>query len=288
MRAIQKLGAMAIVAWLAGSGSALAQAMGASPPGGEMGKPASAVPRQLAQVGFDQRLDAQLPPDATFRDETGRTVRLGDYFGSRPLVVGFVYFQCKMLCSQVLIDAASALRMLQFDAGRDFDVLGISFDTRDTPQEASEKKATVLERYKRPGTENGWHFLTGDERNVRRVTDAAGFRFSFDQATNQFAHASGVLVLTPNGRISRVFYGLEYSPRELRLALVEASAGKVGNPVDELLLYCYHYDPATGKYGLVVMNLIRLGGAVTVLALGTVLLVMWRRDRKQTASAGQV
>ncbi len=291
MKAIQTIGALGVAAWLAGAGGASAQGMmnGALPPGQDRAEdaPASAVPRELANVGFDQKLDAQLPADASFTDEAGRRVRLGDYFGQKPIVFVFVYFTCPMLCNQVLTDVTSALGVLKLDVGKDFDVIALSFDPRDRPEAAAEKKATFVERYKRPGTEGGWHYLTGDDANIRRVTTAAGFRYRFDPATGQYAHAAGVLVLTPAGRISRVFYGLEYSAKDLRLALVESSAGKIGTPADKLLLYCYHYDPATGRYGLMAMNLVRLGGAVTVVVLGAFLLVMWRRDR-QPASGSSV
>ncbi len=288
MKAIRRFGALAIVACLACAGSVSAQGLGGTPAPsrGDAGAPASEVPRELANVGFDQKLDAQMPADAVFRDETGRSVRLGDYFGRKPIVFVFVYFTCPMLCTQVLTDVTSALGVLTPDVGKDFDVVALSFDPRDTAEMAAEKKAIFVERYKRPGTETGWHYLTGDEANIRRVTGAAGFRYRFDPVTNQFAHAAGVLVLTPSGRISRVFYGLEYAPKDLRLALVESSEGKIGTPADMLLLYCYHYDPATGRYGLMAMNLVRLGGGVTVVVLGAFLLVMWRRERRSASGTG--
>ncbi len=286
---MRKFVAAAVIAWALGSGAGFAQySQGLSPGARPEGPPSTMTPPQLADVTFDQRLDAQLPAGAMFRDDEGKPVRLGDYFGRKPIVLTFVYFQCPMLCNQVMSDLTSALAVLKFDAGRDYDVVAVSFDPRDTPEAAKAKKTAFLERYKRPGTEPGWHYLTGDEANIRRVTDAAGFKYRFDAATGQFAHASGVLVLTPDGRISRVFYGLEYAPRALQFAIMESSSGKIGSPVDKLLLYCYHYDPATGKYGLMAMNLIRLGGAVTIVVLGVFMAVMWRRDRQQTAPTGRV
>jgi protein SCO1/2 len=220
-----------------------------------------------------------VPLDAVFRDERGRVVRLGEYFGTRPVVLAFAYYDCPMLCTLALNGLASALSVTSLEPGKDFEIVTVSFDPRDTPATAAAKKASYLERYKRAGAVNGWHFLTGGHSSIDRLTKAAGFRYVWDGETGQFAHPTGVVVLTPHGRLARYLFGVEYSPRDLRLAIVEASAGKVGTPVDSLLLYCYHYDPMTGRYGLIVMRALRVAGAVTVLALGTFIVVMVRRDK---------
>jgi protein SCO1/2 len=189
---------------------------------------------------------------------------LGDYFGKRPVVLAFVYYSCPMLCLQVMNGISSAVKGVPFVPGEDFDVVYVSFDPADTPEAAAAKKKAVLEDYQQTATAGGWHFLTGTPESIAVVTQAAGFSYQKDEATGQFAHVSGLLVATPDGRLSRYFYGIEYSPKELRMALVESSAGKVGSLIDELLLYCFHYDPATGRYGAIAMNLVRLGGIVTV------------------------
>jgi protein SCO1 len=242
------------------------------------GTAASEIPPQLQEVTFEQRLNTTLPLDATFRDDRGQTVKLGDYFGRKPVVLAFVYLQCPMLCSQVMNGISSSLKVLPFTPGADFDVVLVSFDPRDTPQIAAEKKRAHMEYWGSEETAGGWHILTGDEANIQRVTSAAGFTYRWDEASGQFAHASGVLVATPDGRLSRYFYGVEFSPKELRLALVESGEGKVGSAIDQLLLYCYHYDPSTGQYGVVVMNLVRLGGIVTVVMMAGFILLMRRRD----------
>ncbi len=242
------------------------------------GQSSMTVPEQLKEVTFEQRLDTLLPLDARFRDEAGREVVLGDYFGKRPVVLAFVYYSCPMLCTQVLNGMSSAVKVMPFTPGADFDVVYVSFDPRDTPKAAAEKKVAQLADYKQGAQAGGWHYLTGDEPSIRRVTNAAGFSYRWDDATGQFAHVSGVLVATPDGRLSRYFYGVEYSPKELRMALVESSEGKVGSVVDQLLLYCYHYDPATGRYGVIAMNLVRLGGVVTLLLLVGFIWLMRRRE----------
>lgn len=242
------------------------------------GVPASVVPAQLDGVGFQQRLNELLPLDARFRDERGRDVRLGDYFGRRPVVLAFVYYQCPMLCTQIMSAVSGALKAVPYKPGQDFDVVYVSIDPRDVPEAAAAKKAAVLADYDQTDTAAGWHFLTGDEANIALAAKAAGFSYRWDERIQQFAHVSGLLVLTPDGRLSRYFYGIEYSPKELRMALVESSEGRIGSPVDELLLYCYHYDPETGKYGAVVMNIMRLGGALTVLLLGGFIWLAMRKD----------
>lgn len=249
---------------------------------------ASAMPAELADVTFQQRLNGHLPLDARFVDDHGKTVALGDYFGTKPVMLAFVYYQCPMLCTQIFNGVSSALKVIPFVPGKDFDVVYVSFDPRDTPEGAAAKKAAVLADYKQDGTANGWHFLTGDptnaEANIRRVTSAAGFSYRWDERSKQFAHVSGVLIATPDGRLSRYFYGVEYSPKELRMALVESGNGKIGSPVDQLLLYCYHYDPSKGRYGVIAMNLIRAGGAFTVVLLGGFIWLMRKKEKTAIAN----
>ena len=243
--------------------------------------PAHQMPGILKEVTFKQQLNEQLPLDASFKDEMGRDVRLGDYFKTgKPVVLAFVYYQCTMLCTQVMNGISSALKALTFTPGQDFDVVLVSFDPRDTPPAATEKKAAHLKYWSTENTAGGWHFLTGTEPEIRRATQAAGFSYQWDERNQQFAHVSGVLVVTPDGRLSRYFYGIEYSPKELRLALVESSQGHVGSPIDELLLYCYHYDPETGRYGAAVMNLVRAGGVLTLAAMAMYFVLNRRRDER--------
>ncbi len=244
------------------------------------------LPPALEGVGIDQKLNAQIPLELAFHDEYGRQVRLSSFFGERPVLLALVYYQCPMLCTQVLNGVEMSLKAISFNPGRDFEVVVVSFDPNDTPELAAAKKRNYLRRYGRPDTANGWHFLTGEPANIKALTDAAGFRYRWDAASRQFAHASGIFLLTPEGRISRYFYGVEYPPRDLRLGLVEASRRKIGNAVDALLLFCYHYDPATGKYGALVMNILRLG-AGAFLALGAVAFYfLWRRTRHAGSLAG--
>ena len=246
----------------------------------EPGMVSSSMPTALQGIGFDQNIDQHVPLDTTFRDEAGRTVRLGDYFGKRPVVMVFAYYDCPMLCTQVINGLSSALGVMSLNPGKDFEIVTVSFNPRDTPATAAAKKSVYLDRYKRPGATEGWHFLTGDQPQIDRLTKAAGFRYAWDADTRQYAHPSGVIVLTPDGRLARYLFGIEYGPRDLRLGVVEASAGKVGTPIDSLLLYCYHYDPMTGRYGLIVMRAMRIAGAATVLALGTFIVVMVRREKR--------
>ena len=243
------------------------------------GMVSSAVPLPLREIGFDQKLDKRLPLDIPFKDEANRLVRLGDYFGPKPIILLFVYYDCPMLCTQVLNALASTLGVLALDAGRDFDVVTISFDPREKPPVAAQKKALILERYRRPAASTGWHFLTGEQDSIDRVTKAAGFRFVWDHDTSQFAHPTGIIIVTPDGRPARYLFGIDYGPRDVRLALLEASAGKVGSAVDALLLYCYHYDPMNGRYGLIVMRLLRIAGAATVFTIIGFIAIMFRRER---------
>ncbi len=230
----------------------------------------------LKDIRIEQHLGTQLPLATAFRDEAGQTVILGDYFGQRPVALALVYYNCPMLCNQVLAGLIGGLREVPFEPGRDFDVVVISFDPREGPADAQKKKQLVIGDYRKPATSGGWHFLTGDKTAIDTVAAAVGFHFAYDAATNQFAHASGIMLTTPQGKLSHYFYGVEYQPRELRLGLVEASAGKIGSPVDQLLLFCYHYDPMTGRYGPAIMNVMRLAGILTVLGLVALILILRR------------
>ena len=255
---------------------ASAQSSMEPPPQGMV--PANQTPEILKSIGIDQKLDAQLPLDTPVRDEAGRTARLGAYFGKRPVVLAFVYYNCPMLCTQVLNGLVASLNVMSLDAGTDFEVVAISFDARDTPPMAAAKKVAYLPRYKRPNATDGWHFLTADAAGIDRMTKAAGFRFRWDEKLDQFAHASAVMVVTPGGRLARYFYGIDYAPRDLRLGIVEASAGRIGTPVDQILLYCFHYDPSSGKYGWVVVRMIRIAALAT---LGILAVAIWRMSRRR-------
>jgi protein SCO1/2 len=243
-----------------------------------VGAPSASLASTLLSVGFDPQLNAQMPLDLTFHDETGSNIRLGEYFGQKPVLLAFVYYDCPMLCSQVEQGMVSSLKAISFNPGKNYEVIFISFDPRDTPQVAARKKASAMSRYARSGTETGWHFLTGSETAIRAATQAANFRYAFDQKTGLFAHASGILVLTPIGRISRYFYGIDYPNRDLRLGLVDASSGKIGSSIDRVLLLCYQYDPTTARYGTTVLRLLRLAGVLTVAALVLGILIFRRRD----------
>ena len=262
---------------------AAAQVTGTPTPGylQAPGTPAQSMPQPLREIGFDQNIDQQLPLDAQFRDEDGKTVALGSFYGSKPVVLAFVYYACPMLCTQVLNAMTATISTLSLDAGKDFELVLVSFDPRETPAQAAAKKAEYLHRYKRAGADAGWHFLTGDQSEITRVTKAAGFRYTWDEQTQQFAHPTGIVITTPDGRLARYLFGLEYGPRDVKLALVEASEGKVGSVVDSLLLFCYHYDPMTGRYGVYVMRTLRVAGVATVLLIGTFIVVMVRREKSQ-------
>lgn len=272
-------------------GFALAQSWGQGPPPRRAPIPAGEKPRDLEEVRIDQRLNELLPLDAVFRDENGNGVKLGSYFGKKPVVLAFVYYTCPMLCNQVLNGMTSGLDVLKaFSIGKEFEVVTVSFDPRETPELARQKKETYIKWYEREGAAEGWHFLTGDQLNIDRLTDAAGFYYKWDEKTAQFIHASGIMIATPDGRLARYFYGIEYAPKDLRLGLVEASDGKIGSPVDQLLLYCYHYDPASGKYGLMVMNLMMAGGVLTMMGMIAMFIVFRRRDllARRTNAGGVV
>ncbi len=243
---------------------------------GMMSPPANVRPPGLKNVGIEQHLDEQIPPDLNFRDETGKPVRLGDYFGKKPVILNLVYYQCPMLCGEVLSGLESALRVLKFDVGKEFDVLTVSFDPRETPDMATKKKAEFLKRYGRSGADAGWHFLTGPQESIDALTKAAGFQYQFDPKTGQFAHATAIAILTPEGKIAQYYYGVEYAPKDLRLGLIQASENKIGTLADQVLLYCYHYDPTTGKYGAIIARVLQLSGLATVLALGILMTALMR------------
>ena len=242
----------------------------------------------LKNVGVDQHLDGQVPLDLQFRDETGKSVRLGDYFGKRPVILNLAYYGCTMLCGEVQSGIIGSLRALAFNPSTDFDIVTVSFDPKETPEQAAAKKNSLLLRYHRPGAAEGWHFLTGDQHNIEALTKSVGFDYQYDPTLNQWAHAAAIMVLTPRGKISKYFYGVEFAPKDLRFGLIEASENKIGTVVDQMLLYCYHYNPATGKYGAVIMNVLRLAGVATVLILGGLIFILFRRDPSFETHAARI
>lgn len=245
------------------------------------------MPGALKNVGIDQKLNERVPFDTEFTDDTGKKVRFGAVMGIRPVVVVPVYFECPMLCHMALRGVLRTVRAMTLNLGQDFDIIAVSFDPSETAQHAARKKIEFVESYDRPSGAQGSHFLTGDESNIRRVMDAIGFRYTRDPSTGQWAHASAAIVLTPDGRVARYFYGVEYSARDLRFGLIEASKGKIGTAVDQILLFCYHYDPITGKYGLLIKNLLRAGGIAVVLGMVGFWVVSWRQNRRRKFSHEQ-
>ena len=239
------------------------------------------APGLFQKVKFDQNLDAQLPLDVPLCDERGRTVKLGDYFGRRPVIVNLVYYECPMLCNEVLNSLLRSLNALAFDVGKEFEVVTVSIDPGEPPALAARKKAAYLKRYGRAGADQGWHFLTGDEPSIRRLAGAVGFHYVYDPQSDQYAHPAGIVIATPQGRIARYYLGISYPARDLRLGLIEAAAGKIGSPMDQILLMCFHYDPRTGTYNVAIMNVIQLLGCLTVASLGTFMFVMFRRDLRK-------
>jgi protein SCO1/2 len=240
------------------------------------------MPDALKDIGIEQRLGERLPLETVLKDENGQPVKLGTYFEKgRPVILALVYYECPMLCNEVLNGLTGSLKGMSFDAGKEYEVVAISFDARENEKAdlAKNKKAAYLERYGRPGTESGWHFLTGDQQAIDAVTKAAGFKYHWDEKTNQFAHAGGIMLVTPDGKFSKYFYGIDYSPKDLKFGLMESAENKVGNAADKLLLYCYHYDPASGKYGFAILKAMRIGGVLTLLAMGIMGLAFWRRNK---------
>jgi protein SCO1/2 len=241
-------------------------------------------PTPLKGVGIDQKLDAQIPLDLPFRDDAGRNVKLGDYFGKKPVVLALVYYSCPMLCTQILNGVVSSLKAVTFKPGEEFDVVAVSFDARETPPLAADKKRSMVSAYGRPETAKGWHFLTGDLASIKALTDSVGFHYTYDVHTNQFAHASGIMVLTPEGKVSKYYYGVEYSPKDLRLGLVEAAENKIGTPADQILLFCYHWDPTTGKYTPIAIGGLRVAGVATLLLIGGFVILNFRREARERAA----
>ena len=243
---------------------------------GIMSPPASMRPPGLKNVGIQQNLNGQIPPDLVFRDETGKTVHLGDYFGQKPMILSLVYYRCPMLCGEVLSGLSSALKVLKFNVGDEFNVLTVSFDPKDTSEIGAAKKAEYMERYGRPSAAQGWHFLTGPQDSIDALTKAAGFQYQYDPKTEQFAHSTAIMILTPEGKIAQYYYGVEYVPKDLRLGLIQASENKIGTITDQILLYCYHYDPTTGKYGAMISRILQLSAMATVLILGVFMTLLFR------------
>jgi protein SCO1 len=239
------------------------------------------TPAAPPQASIAQKLGAQLPLDLMLRDETGKVVRLKDYFGKKPVLLNFVYYRCPMLCPITLESTTQALTHLKFDIGKEYDVITVSIDPRDQPKQAAELKDKTIRHYGRLKSASGWHFLTAHETAIKTLTDTVGFKYTYDSRSDQFAHGAALLVLTPDGRTSRYFYGFEYKPRDLRLAIVEASQGMVGNAVDQLLLLCFHYDPAIGKYSRNAMMFARAGGVATMLGLGSFIFILFRKERSR-------
>ena len=250
--------------------------------GGNSGQASTGLPPVLKKVGIDQHLNEQLPLDTVFKDEQGRDVRLGQFFNGKPVVLSLVYYQCPMLCNQVMNGMLGSFRQISFNVGEQFEVVTVSFDSHETPALAAAKKQTYVAGYNRANGAVGWHFLTGDNANIKRLADAIGFRYTWDEQTKQFAHASGIMIATPEGKLARYFYGIDYPPKDLRLGLVEASANKIATPVDALMLYCYHYDPSTGKYGVVIMNVMRVAGVITIILIVGLLFLLRKIGRRRT------
>ena len=262
-----------VLGLLLSASAAMAQAVPSN-----TGPAAQNMPAILQNVGFEPPLNAHLPLDLAFRDETGRIVQLREYFTQKPVLLALVYYGCPMLCNQTEQGVVGSLRMLSFNPGRDYEVVFVSFDPRESPDMAAQKKESAMTHFRRPETASGWHFLTGSKESIDALTKGANFRYSFDQKSNLFAHASGIMLLTPDGRISRYFYGVEYPSRDVRLGLVDASEGKIGTPVDRALLFCYQYDPTSARYSASILKIIRLGGVLTILGLVAGMLIFRRRD----------
>jgi len=264
-----------------------AWAFGQGMTNGILSPPANVRPPGLKNVGIQQNLTQPLPLDLAFTDDLGRNVRLGDYFGKKPVILSLVYFNCPMLCGEVLSGLEHSLRMMSFDVGKEFEVITVSFDPKDTPEMAAKKKSEFLKRYKRAGAEQGWHFLVGKQDAIDALTKAVGFQYDYNSNTQQFAHAAAIMIATPDGKIAQYYYGVEYPPKDLRLGLVEAAKGKIGNIVDAMLLYCYHYDPEQGKYSATILRVLRLAGLATMLSLGTLIFVMIRRGPDRGAAGAE-
>lgn len=245
--------------------------------------PSSAMPEPLKQVRYEQKLGARIPPDLAFFDEQGRAVRVAELFARRPGILVLAYYHCPMLCDMVLQGVEGALKPLPLDPGKDFDVVVVSIDARETPQIAGRKKAEIVGRYGRPGTEAGWHFLTGTQKSIDRLAATVGFHYVPDPDHDQFAHAAGIVLLTPGATISRYLFGIEFAPRDLRLGLVESASGKIGTVVDQVFLYCFHYDPVTGRYSAATLNIVRIAAVATLIGIALMVVLLRRRE---TAAPG--
>lgn len=276
------IASMTVTAVLVAS-AALAQPRGpmSIPPG----KAAAEQIPALREVGIDQKLDGAIPLDAPFADEAGRDVTLRQYFGARPVILALVYFECPMLCIQTLTGLSGSLEALAFNPGKEFELVVVSIDPGETPALAANSKKTFLKRYGRQGVDGSVHFLTGRETSIKPLADAVGFRYAYDKDIDQYAHPAAITVLTGEGRVSKYLYGIDFAPRDLRLSLVEAGGGRIGTAIDQALLFCYHYDPESGKYGFVIMNIVRLGAALTVVALAGSIVFALRRERRQRRPA---
>jgi protein SCO1/2 len=249
----------------------------------QMGIPAASLPMMVQGVGIDQNLNAQIPLELTFKDDSGQVVRLGQYFREKPVVLALVYYECPGLCDLILNGLTHAMEQISLNVGSDYEVVTVSFNPRETWQLANAKKSNYIEKYKRPAalanTKAGWHFLVGDQASIKSLADTVGFHYNYDPISKQFAHASGIFLLTPEGKIARYFYGIDYKPRDFRLGLVEASANKIGSTADQVLLFCYHYDPMTGKYGMTIKRVTQVLGTATALGLFGFVFIMLRRER---------
>lgn len=256
-------------------------------PAQQFGLPAAAVPAMVQGVGIDQNLNAQIPLELNFTDDTGHNVRLGQYFREKPVVLALVYYECPGLCDSILNGLAEAMTKTSLNAGSDYQVVTVSFNPKETWQLADAKKGNYLEKYNRPGAKDGWHFLTGQQDAIKKLTETVGFHYNYDPINKQYAHASAIMLLTPDGKISRYLYGIEYKPRDFRLGLVEASANKIGTPADQVLLFCYHYDPMTGKYGMAIKRVTQVVGTATAVSLFGFVFIMLRRERRSHNDLGR-
>lgn len=245
------------------------------------------LPKQLDEVKIDQKLDAQLPLNAEFKNEKGETIKLGDVIREKPVVFAFAYYTCPMLCGQVLQGITGSLKAVSFDAGKEYDVVVVSFNPRDSQHQAEKAKNTYVHRYARPGSENGWHFLYGDSLSIAQVTDAAGFRYKYDEISKQYAHGSAMMIVTPEGKLSKYFFGIEFAPKDVKFALMEATESKIGTVVDQIMLYCFHYDPKRGKYGPYIVNMLRIGASITIIGLGAFYVSMRKRSKRKKQLAAE-
>jgi protein SCO1/2 len=252
----------------------------------QSGVPSAQMPGPLQKVGYDQKLGGQVPLGLGFRDQDGRAVRLNDYFGQKPVLLVLAYYHCPMLCDMVLTGVTGSLKTMNLNPGKDFDVVVVSIDPNESAVQAAAKRAETISRFGRPETEAGWHFLTGPQESIAALAASVGFRYVYDAQRNEFSHAAGIVILTPEGRISRYLYGIEYAPREVRLALVESAGGKIGSLADAALLYCFHYDPAIGRYSAMTMRIVRIGAALTLLGVVLMITLLRRRSPEQPHEPG--